>query len=283
MTDYIKNLDLNNNSVIEDRDVTSVYSIVSLDVDQVDGRILVTEQENNSVTIYPQSPALPIYSPIRLNLFSKFGRLSSPSDAKFDYVRRKIWIADTGNNRVLKVDINSETVDTAINDIIYPHSLAAEVNTGGVFVKAYTDTGKRTGIISYIGSNGLELLNFKFQNDSEGSSSSSSSSSGLDIVSSSSSSEEAFDLPAVYTMAYDHVRYRLWWLNENKIYMADIKNKQVQTYNLGSSYTRAISVDIDLETGNAFVVAQDSDFQEFFILQMSKDNNVILGRGYVPE
>ena len=282
MTDYIKNLDLNNNTVITDRDVTSVYSIVSVDVDQVDGRILVTEQENNSVTIYPQSPALNIYSPIRFSLFYRFGRLSSPRDSKFDYVRRKIWIADTGNSRVLKVDINSETVDTAINDIIYPHSLAAEVNSGGVFVKAYTNTSRRTGIIHYIGSNGLELLNFKFQNYL-GDSSSSSSSSGLDIVSSSSSSEEAYDLPAVYTMAYDHVRYRLWWLDENKIYMADIKNKQVQTYDLGSLYTSAISVDIDLGTGNAFVVAQDSHFQEFFILQMSKDNNVILGRGYVPE
>jgi DNA-binding beta-propeller fold protein YncE len=95
--------------------------------------------------LYPQSPQSSIYAPTELKTFDRVGSLYYPQDAKFDYVRGFIWIADTGNNRVLKVDLNTKKVRITIKSVIYPYALTVDLNTGNIFIE-YQSRGKLSGI-----------------------------------------------------------------------------------------------------------------------------------------
>jgi hypothetical protein len=83
-------------------------------------------------------------------------------------------------------------------------------------------------------------------------------------------------------MAFDHVRSRVWWVDNIRIYMADIRNKQVQTYDVRSDgYTEALSVNVEFSSGNAFVGVKDIH-DDSFLVQVNRDCNVFLGMAYIP-
>jgi hypothetical protein len=280
MTDTIKTVDLANNVLLSDRDMQDFLGIDSLDVNQVSGEILTTSSDANAVTIYPQS----LYSANASQTFRLFGvagSLSQPKDAKFDYVRRKMWIADTGNDRVLKASTDkTNDVEVVVDDIFYrPFAIAANVNTGGCFVRAFSDIEEETALVIRLSSNGEEVVRYEYENVGVGDSSSSSSLGGS--LSSSSSSGDLIVTPQSNTIAYDHVRHRVWWLHDRRIYMADQRNKQVQVLTLSSTYSGAYAIDVEFETGNAFVTTVDLVHGDSFLLQISRDNDSILGRAYI--
>lgn len=284
MSENIRTIDLSNDAVLADRDVASNVASQAIDVNQIDGTYAVVQPYdldggyNGSVVIYPQSKfsTTPITT---LKTFNRVGGLNYPLDAKFDSLRRKIWIADTGHNRVLKINLNTNQADVNIDDTMeYPHALAVDLNTGNIFIKAYESYGHNRGVVFYYKRDGTLLSTFLFSdNDLTISSSSSSFGSGE----SSSSSNIFPPLPSNRSIVFDHVRSRVWWVDNVKIYMADIRNKQIQTYDVRDlGYLAVYSVNVEFKTGNALVVV-DSDYSYKLLIQMNRDNNQFLGRAYI--
>lgn len=303
MSEFIKSLNLNANNAISGRNITSTRAVSSVDIEQTTGRYsLVQPYEADGsyggrVLIYPQSIQLGIgggfESIIILQQFNFYGSLYYPLDARFDYVRNKIWIADTGNNRILKIDLKTAQVDMSIEDLYYPHALAVNINDGSIFVKGYSDFNLTNGVVYCFGRDGLQLERFEFGNEdlqasssssSSSQSSSSSSSSSINVVETSSSSSSEVVIPAMpspYSIVFDSTRSRVWWVYGTRVYMADVRNGQVQTYNLISYlFYGTESVDVELATGNAFVVAKDISDNRFLI-QMFRDNNALLANSYI--
>ena len=285
MTDALKTIDLIKNEGISDRDVSLDRSSYGIHIEQLNGSYAVVEPYNvdgscgGRILIFPQSPKTGY--PIELQAFDRVGRLYYPRDAKFDYTRKKIWIADTGNNRVLKVDLNSFQVELNIDEgLIYPYALAVDLNTGGIFIKGYRLYDLNYGIVHYFKKEGTLLSTFSFDHASIESSSSSISSSQTTSESSDNCPPE---MPSNRSIIFDSSRSRVWWVDGVKIYMADIRNQQVQSYDVRSDNFYAVTtIDVELSTGNAFVTAQDIH-GEWAIMQMFRDNNKFLGSAYVGE
>jgi len=288
MSENIRTIDLSDNLVVIDRDIASVQSINSIDINQVDGTFCVVEPYdidggyNGRVVIYPQSPVQQVVFPVILDTMNRVGSLLYPLDAKFDYLRRKIWIADTGNNRVLKVNLNTNQIDLSIDEgIVFPHALAVDFNTGNIFIKGYDVYDANRGAIYYFRSDGVLLSIFLFNRYDLGESSSSGDESSVSDSMSSDSSISFPSFPSSYSIVYDHVRSRAWWVDGIRIYMLDMRNKQIQDYDIrGGNYYEALSVRVEFSTGNAFVVVKNIHNNRF-ILQMSRDNNILLGSAYI--
>jgi len=295
MAETIRTIELINDSAIADRDISTTGVINAIDVNQVDGSIMTVESNSDGeylgrIMVYPQNLELAIEDPKEITSISRGGDLNDTFDARFDHVRRKIWIADTGNNRVIKLDQDSYDTETILDDFIYyPHSIAVNFNIGGVFVKGYTDIEKTDGVIYYLKRSGEEIANFRFNPDNFESSSSSSSesadssssSSGENVNSSSSSSSGMIipsNIPSNGSMAFDYVRSRLWWVDGTKVYLLDVRGMQVKTYNLRVNSLLAVTtVDVDLNTGNALIVGSGYVNQKV-VVQMNRDNNQYLGQ-----
>jgi len=285
--DIIKTVDLNQDSIITNRNVANDKWISSVDVNQITGDFIVTEPLNDDgsyggqIILYPQSLDIEIRESTSWTRFNRVGDLYYPLDARFDYVRNKFWVADTGDNIVFKIDIPTEDTDVIIeNTLTYPHALVVNPNDGSIFVKGYTDVTLTNGIVYHFRSNGEVISSFQFNQDDVMSSSSSSSSNGL-MSSSSSSGTLIPSMPSTRSIAYDHVRSRCWWIDGDRIYMVDVGNQQVNTYDItADSYSNPISVDIEVSTGNAFVVAQDAS-DNWVLIQMFRDNNSLLSEAYI--
>jgi len=289
MTEKIIQVDIDSNSVISGRTITSARTIVSIDVDQTSGDYLTVEPFDadgtygGRVMIRPASTTMSINEAVELQTFSGVGDLYYPLDARFDYVRRKIWIADTGNHRILKVDMNSSKADVNIDDVLlYPHALASNLNSGGVFVKGYLFYDKSIGAVVYFKSNGEEEYRFVYTLG-ETQSSSSSSTEGT-MSSSSSSTEDVMPvLPVANSIVYDHVRSRAWWIEGLRVYMVDERSQQVQTYDINESdIVSTISLDLELSSGNILVVTEDNH-NERLLVQINRDNNLLLAVSYIEE
>lgn len=300
MSESVKSLDLNVNDAISGRNIASTRLVSSIDIEQTTGRYSLVQPYDvdgsygGRVLIYPQSTQLGLESIIILRQFNYYGSLYYPLDAKFDYIRSKLWIADTGNHRVLKVDLKTYEVDVSVEDqLYYPHALAINLNDGSVFTKGFSDLGLSRGVVSYINRSGSQLARFEFGHEdlqasssssSSSQSSSSSSSSSINPIdtSSSFSSETVIPtMPSPYSIACDTTRSRGWWVYGTRVYMADTRNGQVQTYNLiDDLYYETESVDVELSTGNAFVVATNA-LNNRFVVQMFRDNNTLLASGYI--
>jgi len=282
MTREIKTVDITANSVMSLRSVQNTQSICASDINQINGKYLVVENENNRLIIYPQSPQLEIENPIVLDTFGEAGLLENPLDAKWDYIRQKLWIADTGRHRILKSSSNEvNNVEVIVEDLIYyPYAIALNLNIGGCFVKGYDNLNRTTGSIIGISSSGEQLTKFIFSNES-GQDSSSSSESGVDL-SSSSESGGVPETPSYQKIDYDYVRDRIWWSNLGNVYMADQRNRQVKSFYLGHPYANVFSVSIEQSTGNAFVLVKDVH-NEDFVIQVFRDNNEILAVSWIEE
>jgi ribosomal protein S11 len=261
VSSVITSADLVHDKTIVGRNIDVGKVVNSIDVNQINGDILATISNENEVVIYSK-----LNDPIYLTSFDIVGNLKYPLDARFDYVRRRMWIADTGNQRILGLDMDIFDAQVNAVDIVYPHSLSVDLVSGGVFVKAYTDTSMNNGIVYCLDVAGKEISSFVFATG--------------DGVSSSESDIEP-TLPFYNSMVYDHVRQRIWWLNDTKIYVADIMGNQIQSFDIGDSYFETRSIDVEFSTGNVFVIAKD--LLKWFLIEISKDNREILASAYIEE
>lgn len=294
MSELISNINLNYSSTIVDRDLINDRVINSLDVNQTNGKILVTEPYDDDgtiggdVVIYPPSPQLNIDPTIRMNFFNgKY--LYFPCDAKYDHSRGKIWILDTGNHRIIRLDENTQKVNFILNNVIfYPHAIAPNLNTGGSFVKGFSNSSMTNGKVISISPVGQLLGYFEYDEGEEDNSSSTSSfslseSSDSEGNSSSSSSHDYFPtMPSYKSIVYDSVRSRAWWVSGINVYMLDERNMQIKVFNMYSNFSEIMNIDIEFSTGNAFVVVKDS-INDTYVIQVSKDNSEVLGIAYLRD
>lgn len=288
MSETITTVNLNELSFIAGRDISVDKSISSIDINQTDGSFSVVYpydqdgQGEGSVVIYPQSLQSRDDDTVEFKTFNIYGGLYSPLDARFDYIRRKLWILDTGNHRILRVDLKEKDVDFSIDDTIYyPHALAINFNNGGIFVKGYTNLNRNTSVIYYFRNNGEEIDSFVFDSIYLDSSSSSSESS-ISVTQSLSESESSSIavMPSCRSIAYDTSRSNLWWTSNDKVYVANIRNKQVQSNDISQyGYINGIGVDVEISSGNAFVLVEGTH-KDYFVIQMSRINTY-LGFSYL--
>jgi hypothetical protein len=277
MSEYIQSVDKKSGKIINSRTVVINEYISSISSNQLTGDFAITKPINDnsgSVVIYPPNPNNPTSSFIgeikTLTNFSGYGFLNYPIDSQFDYIRNKIWISDAGNQRVLKVDNGNFLVDFSIANISLPHAVVPNINNGGVFIKGYVNL--TTGVIFYYSSNGILQGTFTYFDTLNGSS-----------LIPSIDDPYAINFPLPSTAGFDHRRNRFWWTANDNIYMTDLTNNQIIVYNLSSdNYTLTRGLDVDLDSGNAFITVY-GDKNRWFVIQMFRDNNKILSRSYIPE
>lgn len=272
MSIQLKTINLVKKIAIHNRDV-DLYGkhIQSVNIYQTDGSFITTEPFNNRLVWYPQSP----YNAENTTLgewkvfdsFAGYGDLFFPLDARFDYTRRILWIADSGNLRILKVDINSGTIIGSIENGYFAHSVVINVNNGNIYVKSIKSI--TTGIIQCYDLNGILLNSFEFDCDY------SVTNPDMSIIS---------YIPLPSSMTFDHVRNRLWWVGDEFVYMIDVINKNIVPNQISlSGYNSARGVDVDFASGNSFVIAKYSFNTNWYILQIFRDNNQIVSTAYITK
>lgn len=274
MSIQIKTINLTTKSPNYNRDVILNGShIQSVNIYQTDGSFITTYPFDDKLIWYPQSPnnaSNTLMGQVKIyEEFSGYGNLSFPMDARFDFIRRWLWIADSGNKRVLKIDINKDTVGKSISNNYFSHSLAININNGDVFVKSIKDS--QNGIIQQYDSKGIIKNDFQFECN-------------YNVGFEDMENTYAFIIsnPLPSSMAFDHVRSRLWWTGDNFVYMADMLNQNIVAYDVSvNSFETVGGIDIDFASGNAFTVARNFVRNQWYVLQMFKDNNSIVSSSYV--
>lgn len=277
MSLQIKTINLVTKTAMLDRDV-NLYGkhVQSVNIYQTDGSFVTTEPFNNKLIWYPQNPnniANTILGEWKVfTSFTGYGSLSIPMDARFDYARRILWIADAGNKRVLKVDINSGTALDSVTNGYFSNSVVININDGSVYVKSIKNS--TTGIIQHYNQNADLQRTFEF--------SCTYSVTEENIVQKSYALISSLPLPS--SMVFDHVRRRLWWVGESTIYMMDTLNKNIVPYSLlTNGFSSIISIDVDFESGNTFAIGKKTGYDSWFILQIFRDNNQLVSTAYIEK
>jgi hypothetical protein len=268
MGDFIHSVGMTKKEIIEARTVDSGKTINSVSINQVTGDFIVTNPLNNQITVYPQSPNNPQYTLLgqtkTIKSFSGYGFLNYPLDARFDCARDKIWVADTGNNRALKINSYNYLVNFSISGLSMPHSIIPNLNNGGVFIKGFTNS--TTGVVYYYSLSGVSQFLFTYP----------------DTLSGNFQVGEAI-FPLASTMAFDHTRSRLWWVAKEYVYMADVLNSQIISFDLSDyNYDLTSGIDIHVESGNAFVTCRNVNLR-WYTVQIFRDNNTYISSAYLPK
>jgi len=276
MSINIQTINLVSKSVISDRDVDlDGNHVQSVNIYQTDGSFVTTEPFNNKLIWYPQGPNNVANTSLgewkTFTTFVGYGNLNMPLDARFDYARRILWIADSGNKRVLKVEINSNTVTDSAENGYFSNSIAININNGMCYVKSIKDS--QTGIIQQYNQS-VDLQNsFEFACLYPYNGDNITNTYGF-----------IYNLPLPSSMCFDHSRNRLWWVGEDTIYMMDTLNKNIVPYIiLSDGFYELKSIDIDFKSGNAFVIAKRIGYNGSYILQMFRDNNFIVSTAYMEK
>jgi hypothetical protein len=275
MSDLIRTLELNNLELITHRDISQNELIRSLNIDQVTGNFAITKPLNTTqpLVIYPQSPNNPLASFIGkvryLCNFTGHGSLDFPLDAKFDFIRSKLWVADSANNRVLQLNSSTFNVGLEIKNIVLPCVICPNINSGGIFVKAFIN--KNQGVIYHYDDGGTLLTTAVYDLIYP-----------LNSIAVIRTAAFIDTLPLSASMAFDHTRNHLWWTNNGIIYMMDTGNRQIITNNIYTdNYVDSRGIDIEFETGNCFVIVAKNVTNQYWALQISNDNSEILSSTYI--
>jgi hypothetical protein len=274
MSIQIKTINLAEQEAIISRDVNlNGTHVQSVNIYQTDGSFVTTEPYNNKVVWYPQNPnnvENTILGKLQtFNSFAGYGYLYFPLDARFDYARRILWIADSGNKRVLKIDINSGSAIDVAESGFFITSIAVNINDGSLYVKSIKDS--TTGIIQHYNKSADFQESFEFSCNYD---------TTVDNISDTYSYVSSIPLPS--SMVFDHTRKRLWWVGDGMIYMADTINKNIVPYSIASNgFGAARSIDIDFASGNTFIIAKKTSNGEWHILQAFRDNNAIVSSAYL--
>lgn len=271
MSKSINTFDINKKDLIGFRDVKLKNNewVRTVNINQLNGSFVTTEplSENGLIKIYPQSPNNDNYNISTYKSFTNYINLKYPLDAKINYISGNIWVADAGNNNVISISNESFSVNQVIKNIKLPHSVVPEINSNGIFIKAFKDLNN--GVIYYYNRSAqlLEEITYPFC-------------SNINTLEMQGQRNFINSLPLPSSMTYDHVRWRLWWVANNVVYMMDIKNQQIVENKL--DYQEGKSVDIELSTGNAFVIMRNHQ-KEDYIVKIFRDNNYIFCDSYILE
>lgn len=267
----IKSINLKDTRTIDYRSVfvQNGRKIRSVNIHQTNGSFVTTEPLENGgqIVVYPQSPNNPRKTIQTLKSFLGYGDIDMPLDARFNYIKDSIFIADSGNSSVLKVNAKDHSLISSAGEMALPHAIVPEINKNGFFVKAFSDI--HNGAIHYYGFNGQLIDTWTFPCEL-----------GMPSLNIEGTAESINALPLTHSMVYDYARSRLWWTSGSVVYMADLKTQQIIDNNLYPEYIDTRSVDIEFSTGNAFVVVQ-TPHKGWEILQVFRDNNENICSSYI--
>lgn len=266
MSKKIITISINNYSTIA-RQANAISSFNSIDMNQVTGDYAICNPSENSVNLYPQSTNSYITTNIigdnkSISSLGTFGDLTAPLDARFDSARGKLWICDSGNDRIIRMDSFSLVTDFMIEDVIFPYSMAVNSNDGSIFIRGFIDG---TNAVIYNYSYSGVLIN------------------KIDFI------DRRYDeMPPINMMSFDFIRNRLWWAIEPTPYnsiilMWDLKNSQIVQLSINSETGRSLkplSIDIDINSGNAIFSGLTSE--QSYIFQIFRDNCHVVSTTYLP-
>jgi hypothetical protein len=148
-----------------------------------------------------------------------------------------------------------------------PHSIILNRNNRTIFVKSFVD--ESTQKITQVDNRGEILLEFEFPGE-------------ISSVEIEYSDTYAQRIPKYFTMDYDTDLNRLWFVSGSVLYMIDLDTQQiVENDLLDGRLDNLTCVSIDRSSGNAFVIIDDN--VNYYIQQIFKDNNLLLGTAYLEE
>jgi hypothetical protein len=76
-------------------------------------------------------------------------RLFGASSIAYDYVRHRLWVADTFNHQIININTTNWEIETIINrnDVVFPSCVTVNIVTGDVFIQAYYSDGLQEVIV----------------------------------------------------------------------------------------------------------------------------------------
>jgi hypothetical protein len=261
-----------NNETLMSRSVDAVDQAQSIRVNPIDATFLVSnpiaeDDESGNVIIYPQNPNNSDYSIKTIKTIVGHGDLNFPLDAVINVFTGTYWILDAGNEKVVVLDSDDYSFLRSVEGFTLPHSIIVNPNSRTVFVKSFED--KLTQRVTQLDNGGKILFNLEVPG----------------LISSTTidySSSYMGKIPKYFTMDFDLARNRLWFVSKAVLYMIDLDTKQITENDLEDGRLNKLDcVSIDRSSGNAFVIMTDG--VNYYVKQIFKDNNLLLGTSYLEE
>jgi DNA-binding beta-propeller fold protein YncE len=268
MTLKINSIDINGQEDLE-RSLEDIGEVQSIKINRADGTFFVSYPLDNSGTIirYPQNPTNSSYSSTSIKTIEDYGDLNFCLDMGIDLYGQKLWIADAGNTNVVVLNLQDNTFIRVIEGFTLPHSILVNPLDRSVFIKSFVDDS--TQRVTHVDKLGNILFEFDFP---------------ADVPSTTITETVAYlnHLPKPNTMDFDSNLNRLWFVSEAIVYMVDLDTNQIITQDLKEGrLDRLSSISVDRSSGNAFVIIDD--VVNYYIQQIYKDNNLLLGTAYLEE
>ena len=267
-------VDIYDSRIISGRTITGVYKPRAIQADSLTGSVYVLQPYSYIVPVIESSssetsPAN--YSAIfvcdkttasKRELALYLDKATEPiflaMDMKIDAARRRLWIADTGNNRVLRVDLDSQQIRRIYSPdgMTCPSTLTFDVTTGNAFVRAYDrpNGNEKIYILDDIGVAGTLTVGADFAW---------STTPWFDWLEPSFTMLElviltgsAIPFPHSASMSFDHFRNNLWWLSgkgNSDIYLYNTDNQSGTSCDMGSWFHNLSACDARLDDGSLFV------------------------------
>ena len=180
-------------------------------------------------------------------------------DMKLDWARRRLWVADTGNNRVVGVNVDNQRIERVfdVDGMVCPSTLTFDENSGDVFARAYDRNMNLERIYHFNYDAGL-VGSYDIPADFSWS-----VEMGVDWLSPTQTSLAqivslglSIPFPLTGSMDFDHLRSNLWWVSnsyENSLYLLNTETMTGTSADLSIKLRRTQCVSSDLESGDAFV------------------------------
>lgn len=263
MTFRVNSINFNTEEIL-DRSFLSPSEVQSIKINPRDGSYLICYPLLNDGSLIRYSNT---ESSTTIKNISGYNEINFPLDSEWNIFSNKIWIADAGNNNMVLLDSSDYSFIRSINGFFLPHSIILNKNNKNIYVKSYSNS--YTQKISEINNKGETVFEFEFPCIYK----------NLNIEYTTQYLEK---IPKYFTMDYDFNRNRLWFVSGSILYMVDFNNKNIVENDLKDVRLDSIScVNIDKNSGNAFVIIDDG--VNYYIQQIFKDNNLLLGTAYLEE
>jgi len=171
----IRHIDIARDVAISARDIDVESQVSSMDSDQATGIYVTSEPIHCTgyfggvVTIHSPSQSTELLGSSNvvsyvIDSVPENNVINYAIDAKIDYVNGGLWIADTGNNRAIKMDLVTKKVNAISDDLcLFPTCIVPNLNGGGAFIKGFSDM--ETSIVYYIDGNGYKKFSFTYYAD----------------------------------------------------------------------------------------------------------------------
>lgn len=225
----------------------------------------VTNEKNYNGAIAYYEPITKTESRFIIRIKGVPTSISYTLDMKIDQVRRNVWVLDTGNNRILKCNIDTGEVNRrfSLPNTSTPCSMAIDINSGNAYIRCLNQLTEIMYVANDDGITPLVETVSTVEYDDKWLVPSSEDLS--DII----ASGEPIPLPASDSMKFDPLRGKLWWISKSSeciVYMMDVNNLVMNSISLGTYLDSILAINLDRDSGNAIVCGSKSLFGKIVVL-----------------